>query len=45
MAAGIVILKPVNFEIYKLVFYVKIVWLLAMDVSIFRKSVNLPEIE
>ena len=42
-AMGIVMLIPVNFEVYKPVFYVKIVWLLAMGASILRKGVNLQE--
>lgn len=44
-AMGIVMLIPVNFEVYKPVFYVKVVWLLAMGTSILIKGVNLPETE
>ena len=42
-AMGIVMLIPVNFEIYKPVFYVKVVWLLAMGALILKKGVNLSE--
>jgi hypothetical protein len=40
---GIVMLIPVNFEIYKPVFYVKVAWLLAMGFSILKKGINVTE--
>ena len=42
-AMGIVMLIPVNFEIYKPVFYVKVLWLLTMGALIIKKGVNLSE--
>lgn len=42
-AMGIIMLIPVNFEIYKPVFYVKVVWLIAMGATILRKGINLSE--
>ena len=40
-AMGIIMLIPDNFEIYKPLFHVKVVWLLTMGVLILRKGVNL----
>jgi hypothetical protein len=42
-AMGIVMLIPVNYEIYKPVFYVKVLWLIAMGALIMKKGVNLSE--
>ncbi|MFT5055008.1 MAG: hypothetical protein ACI97X_002043 [Oceanospirillaceae bacterium] len=42
-AMGIVMLIPVNYEIYKPVFYVKVLWLFALGVTILRKGLNLPD--
>jgi hypothetical protein len=42
-AMGIVMLIPVNHEVYKPVFYVKVLWLLSLGVTILRKGLNLPE--
>ncbi len=45
VAMGIIMGIPDNFEIYKPVFHVKIIWLLIMGVTILLKGVNLPEPE
>lgn len=42
VAMGIVMLIPDNYDIYKPVFYVKVVWLLAMGITIMRKGVKVP---
>ena len=42
-AMGIIMGIPDNFEIYKPLFHVKAIWLLAMGVIILLKGVNLPE--
>lgn len=42
-AMGIIMGIPDNFEIYKPLFHVKAIWLLAMGVTILIKGVNLPE--
>lgn len=42
-AMGIVMLIPDNYEIYKPVFYVKVLWLFALGSTILRKGLNLPE--
>ncbi|MEP0132812.1 MAG: hypothetical protein ABJJ25_11410 [Eudoraea sp.] len=42
-AMGIIMGIPDNFEIYKPLFHVKVIWLLAMGVIILLKGVNLPE--
>ena len=36
---------PDNFEIYKPVFHVKVVWLIAMGVFILLKGINLSKLE
>lgn len=43
VAMGIILSIPDNFEIYKPVFHIKIIWLVAMGVTILIKGVNLPE--
>jgi len=45
VAMGIIMGIPDNFEIYKPVFHVKIIWLLIMGVTILLKGVNIPEPE
>ncbi len=44
-AMGIIMGIPDNFEIYKPVFHVKVIWLAMMGVAILLKGVNLPEPE
>jgi hypothetical protein len=44
-AMGIIMGIPDNFEIYKPVFHVKVIWLAMMGVFILLKGVNLPESE
>lgn len=39
----IILLIPDNFEIYKPIFHVKVVWLIAMGVMILKNGVNLPK--
>lgn len=45
VAMGIILSIPDNFEIYKPIFHVKVVWLVMMGIVILRKGVNLPESE
>jgi len=42
-AVGVIISIPDNFEIYKPIFHVKVVWLVAMGIMLLRKGVNLSE--
>jgi len=42
-AMGIILAIPDNFEIYKPLFHVKVIWLLSIGVAILLKGVNLPE--
>ena len=42
-AMGIIISIPDNFEIYKPIFHVKVIWLVAMGIMLLRKGVNLTE--
>lgn len=44
-AMGIILSIPDNFEIYKPVFHVKVVWLVTMGVFILLKGINLSEAE
>jgi hypothetical protein len=44
-AMGIILAIPDNFEIYKPMFHVKVLWLIAMGAVILTKGVNLPEKE
>ena len=44
-AMGIILAIPDNFEIYKPVFHVKVIWLLTMGVFILLKGINLSEAE
>lgn len=43
VAMGIILSIPDNFEVYKPVFHVKALWLLAMGISVLRNGVNVPE--
>lgn len=43
VAMGIIMGIPENFEIYKPVFHVKVIWLVMMGVVILRQGVHLPE--
>ncbi|MGK0252934.1 MAG: hypothetical protein ACI9OE_000390 [Mariniflexile sp.] len=42
-AMGIILSIPDNFEIYKPIFHVKVLWLVAMGVSLLRQGVNISE--
>ena len=42
-AMGIVMGIPDNFEIYKPIFHIKVIWLMAMGIFILRKGINLLE--
>jgi len=44
VAMCIILFIPDNFEVYKPVFYVKVVWLLAMGGTLLMKGVNLNEV-
>ncbi|MEE9407082.1 MAG: hypothetical protein V3V28_03295 [Polaribacter sp.] len=43
IAMGIILVIPDNFEIYKPIFHVKVVWLLAMGFTLLKKGIHLPE--
>lgn len=45
VAMGIILSIPDNFETYKPVFHVKVIWLILMGITLLRKGVNLPEPE
>jgi len=45
VAMGIILLIPVNFEIYKPIFHVKVLWLALMGVSILMRGINISEAE
>jgi hypothetical protein len=45
VAMGIILAIPNNFEIYKPVFHIKSIWLLAMGIVILKKGVFLPEVK
>jgi len=42
-AVGIILAIPDNFEIYKPIFHVKVIWLIAMGITLLRKGFNLSE--
>lgn len=42
-AMGVVMLIHDNFEVYKPIFYVKVVWLIALGATILKKGINLSE--
>lgn len=42
-AMGIILSIPDNFEIYKPIFHVKVLWLVAMGISLLRQGVNVVE--
>ncbi|MAD96915.1 MAG: hypothetical protein CMB99_06260 [Flavobacteriaceae bacterium] len=41
-AMGIILAIPDNFEVYKPIFHVKVVWLIAMGVSLLKSGINTP---
>lgn len=43
VAMSVILFIPDNFEIYKPIFYIKVVWLLAMGVMLLRKGINIKE--
>lgn len=43
-AMSIILFVPVNFEVYKPIFHIKAVWLLAMGILMLRKGVSAPKI-
>lgn len=43
IAVGIIISIPDNYEIYKPIFHIKVIWLVAMGVAILRQGIHLPE--
>lgn len=43
LAMGIILSIPDNFEIYKPVFHIKVIWLLIMGVTLLKQGVYLPE--
>ena len=43
-AMGIILGIPDNFEIYKPLFHVKVLWLLAMGITLLTKGINLPKV-
>ena len=45
VAMGVILGIPDNFEIYKPIFHVKVIWLVMMGVVLLRQGVNLPESE
>ena len=42
-AVGVILAIPDNFEIYKPLFHIKVIWLVAMGVTLLRQGVNLSE--
>jgi hypothetical protein len=45
VAMGIILSIPDNFEIYKPVFHIKVIWLLAIGASLLTKGIHLPKSE
>ena len=43
VAMGIILFIPDNFEIYKPIFYVKVLWLLMMGIMLLKRGVNLSD--
>jgi len=43
VTVGLILSIPDNFEIYKPIFHVKVIWLLLMGVSLLKQGVHLPE--
>lgn len=41
----IILLIPDNFEIYKPIFHIKVIWLIAMGAMILKNGVNLPNVD
>ena len=44
-AMCIILFIPDYFEIYKPLFYIKVIWLALVGVSVLRKGINLPQVE
>ena len=42
-AMGIILGIPDNFEVYKPLFHVKVIWLIAMGIVILKNGVHLPQ--
>jgi len=45
VAMGIILAIPNNYEIYKPIFHVKVIWLLSMGIVILKKGISLPEVK
>lgn len=45
VAMGIILAIPDNFEIYKPIFHVKVIWLVMIGVSLLRKGIHTPELK
>ncbi|WP_282121822.1 hypothetical protein [Algibacter mikhailovii] len=45
IAMGVILAIPNNFEIYKPIFHIKAIWLLAMGIVIIKKGVHLPGVK
>ena len=43
VAMGIILAIPDNYEIYKPIFHIKVIWLVMMGVALLRQGVHLPE--
>ncbi|OZV66825.1 hypothetical protein [Winogradskyella aurantia] len=44
-AMGIILAIPDNFEIYKPLFHIKVIWLIAMGAVVLKQGINLPKSE
>ncbi|WP_439151985.1 hypothetical protein [Winogradskyella sp.] len=44
-AMGVILAIPDNFEIYKPLFHIKVLWLLAMGIVLLKNGVNLPKFD
>ena len=45
IAMGIILSIPDNYEIYKPIFQIKVIWLVAMGITLLKKGVHLPELK
>ena len=45
IAMGVIISIPDNYEIYKPVFHIKVIWLLAMGLVLLKKGIHLPVVK
>lgn len=43
IAMGIILAIPDNFEIYKPIFHIKVIWTLSMGITLLTKGINLPK--